>query len=86
MADKSIIVIGAGMGGAHGFVGMPNKKVNLLASAFGRGWEMTLPGLANFCMVGQWATSAGSLFSNALSGRTAFKTLRKQQGRKFTAG
>ena len=47
---------------------------------------MTLPGLANFCMVGQWATSAGSLFSNALSGRTAFKTLRKQQGRKFTAG
>jgi hypothetical protein len=35
----------------------------------------TLPGLSNFYMVGQWATSAGSLFSNALSGRTAIKLL-----------
>ncbi len=73
------------MGGSHGFMGMPNKEVNILASAFGKGWEMTLPGLSNFYMVGQWATSAGSLFSNALSGRTAIKTLCKQQGKKFTA-
>jgi len=46
---------------------------------------MTLPGLSNFYLAGQWATSAGSLFSNALSGRTAIKTLCKQQGKKFTA-
>jgi hypothetical protein len=30
MASKSIIIIGAGMG-------MPDKKVNILASAFGKG-------------------------------------------------
>ncbi len=71
------------MGGSHGFVGMPNKKVNILASALGKGWEMTLPGLSQFYLVGQWATSAGSLFSNALSGRTAVKTICKQQGKKF---
>ncbi len=63
---------------------MPNKKVNILASASGKGWEMTLPGLFNFYLVGQWATSAGSLFSNALSGRTAIRSLCKQQGKKFT--
>ncbi len=64
---------------------MPNKKVSILASAFGKGWQMTLPGLSHFFMVGQWATCAGSLFSNALSGRTAIKTLCKQQGKKFIA-
>jgi len=73
------------MGGSHGFVGMPNKKVNILASAFGKGWEMTLPGLANFYLVGQWATSAGALFSNALSGRTAIRTICKQQGKRFVS-
>lgn len=71
------------LGGSHGFASVPNKKVNLLASVFGKGWEMTLPGLANFLMAGQWATSAGSLFTNALSGRTAIKTLCKQQGKRF---
>lgn len=73
------------MGGSHGFAGRPNKKVNLLASAFGKGWEMTLPGLSRFYLVGQWATCAGSLFSNALSGRTAIRTICKQQGRRFVA-
>jgi phytoene dehydrogenase-like protein len=74
------------MGGSHGFVGMPTRKVNLLASVFGIGWEMTLPGLTNFYLVGQWATSAGSLFTNALSGRTAIRTLCRRQGRKFVTG
>ncbi len=46
--------------------------------------KMTLPGLSHFYMVGQWATSAGSLFSNALSGRVVIKTLCKQQGKRFT--
>ncbi len=64
---------------------MPNKKVNILASAFGKGWEMTLPGLSQSYLVGQWATSAGSLFSNALSGRTAIKSICKEQGKQFVA-
>jgi len=63
---------------------MPDKKVNILASVFGKGWEMTLPGLSNFYTVGQWATSAGALFSNALSGRAVIRSLCKQQGKKFT--
>ena len=71
------------MGGTHGFVGMPNKKVSIVASAFGKGWEMTLPGLSSFYLVGQWATSAGALFSNALSGRTALRTICKQEGKRF---
>ncbi len=65
---------------------MSNKKLNILASAFGKGWEMTLPGLSNLYMVGQWATSAGALFSNVLSGRTAIKTICRQQGRRFVTG
>jgi hypothetical protein len=32
---------------------MPNKKVNILAGAFGRGWETTLPGLSHFYLAGQ---------------------------------
>jgi len=74
------------MGGSHGFVGMPNKKVNIVASAFGKGWEMTLPGLSHFLMVGQWATCAGALFSNALSGRVAIKRICKEQDKKFVTG
>jgi hypothetical protein len=83
MAEKSIIIIGAGMGATHGFVGMPNKKVNIMASVFGKGWETTLPGLSDFYMVGQWATSAGALFSNVRSGRTVIKSICKQQGKRF---
>jgi hypothetical protein len=30
---------------------------------------MTLPGLKNFYFAGVWASMAGSLFSNALSGK-----------------
>jgi len=47
------------------------------------GWETTLPGLAGFYMAGQWVTSAGALFSNALSGRTVIKSICRQEGRKF---
>ena len=46
---------------------------------------MTRPGLSDFLMVGQWATSAGALFSNALSGRTAIKILCQRHGKKFIA-
>jgi phytoene dehydrogenase-like protein len=71
------------MGGTHGFAGMPNRKANIIKSLIGKGQETTLPGLSNFHMVGQWVTSAGALFSNALSGRNVIKTICKQEGRKF---
>jgi hypothetical protein len=82
MADPSIIIIGAGRGGPHGFVGTPGKKM----SVFGRGWETTLPGLSDFYVAGRWASSAGPLFSNALSGRTASKAICKQEGKKLVTG
>lgn len=71
------------MGGTHGFAGMPNRKANIIKSLIGKGQETTLPGLSGFHMVGQWATSAGALFSNALSGRNVVKTICKQEGGKF---
>ena len=37
--------------------------------------DSTLPGLTNFHMVGTWATSAGALFANALSGKTIIESL-----------
>ncbi len=71
------------MGGTHGFAGMPNKKANIIKSLIGKGLETTLPGLSNFHLVGQWVTSAGALFSNALSGRNVMKTICEQGRKKF---
>ncbi len=71
------------MGGTHGFANMPNKKTSIIGSLIGRGQETTLPGLSHFHFVGQWVTSAGALFSNALSGRNIIKTLCKQEGKEF---
>jgi phytoene dehydrogenase-like protein len=73
------------MGETHGFANMPNKKFNMLASLFGQEMETGLPGLANFYLVGDWATSAGALFANALSGKTVLKTICKNDGKIFTA-
>ena len=44
---------------------------------------MTLPGLSGFYFVGVWASMAGSLFGNALSGRRAIQALCKREGKKF---
>lgn len=73
------------MGGTHGFAGMPNKKANFIASLAGRGQETTLPGLSHFYMTGQWVTSVGALFSNALSGRSVIKAICRQEGKKFVS-
>ena len=72
------------MGGTHGFVNMPNKKPDFLASLFKHG-DMLLPGLDNFYFVGIWATSAGALFINAHSGKKAVKLICKKDGRRFTS-
>jgi hypothetical protein len=47
---------------------------------------MTLPGLSGFYFVGVWASMAGSLFGNALSGRRAIQALCRRAGRKFRTG
>jgi len=44
---------------------------------------MMVPGLINFYFVGVWATSAGALFVNALSGRKAIKHICKLDNKKF---
>jgi hypothetical protein len=59
------------MGGTHGFANMPKKKASFWSGIQGAGGEMTLPGLQGFYFVGVWASMAGSLFSNALSGKRA---------------
>ena len=62
------------VGGTHGFLSMPNKKFNPLSMVLGK-LDSTLPGLSNFYLVGTWATSAGALFANALSGKKIIKLL-----------
>jgi phytoene dehydrogenase-like protein len=71
------------MGGTHGFANMPNKQMNIFGSLIGRGQETTLPNLSGFHLVGQWVTSAGALFANALSGRNLIKALCKEERKKF---
>lgn len=70
------------MGGSHGFMTLPAKKFSPMKMLCGRGYA-TLPGLADFYQVGAWATEAGALFSNALSGRKTIAHLCKQHGKTF---
>lgn len=63
------------MGGTHGFANFPVRKASIWSGLKGSGGEMTLPGLQNFYFVGVWASMAGSLFGNALSGRNAVRAL-----------
>ena len=67
------------MGGTHGFANMPTKKASIWSGLRGAGGDMTLPGLDRFYFVGVWASMAGSLFGNALSGRLAIQALCKRQ-------
>jgi hypothetical protein len=43
----------------------------------------TLPGLQNFFFTRQWVTSMGSLFSNALTGKTVVQKICRQCGIRF---
>ncbi|MDI6618312.1 MAG: hypothetical protein QME45_06490 [Clostridiales bacterium] len=72
------------MGGTHGFANPPKKKPDILNSLFSSK-DMTITGLDNFYFVGVWATSAGALFLNALSGKKAIKRLCKNERRKFNS-
>jgi phytoene dehydrogenase-like protein len=74
------------MGGTHGFANMPNKKASIWSGIRGAGGDMTLPGLSGFYFVGVWASLAGSLFGNALSGKRAIQALFKRAGTEFRSG
>ncbi|MHB0937900.1 MAG: phytoene desaturase family protein [Armatimonadota bacterium] len=73
------------MGGTHGFANMPKKPFNVFKSLSAGGMETTLPGLERFHFAGAWATSAGALFMNALSGRVVLQAICKEEGKRFTA-
>lgn len=71
------------MGGTHGFANFPKIKASIWSGLSGAGGGLTLPGLDGFYFVGVWASLAGSLFGNALSGRRAIKALCERAGKKF---
>ncbi len=77
------------MGGTQGHNNYPSKYKdltdirNVLDFLFGWNRMFTLPGLNNFYFAGQWVTSMGSLFSNALSGRTVVEKICRRCGVKF---
>jgi hypothetical protein len=73
------------MGGTHGFANFPNRKATIWSGLRGAGGDMTLPRLAGFYFVGVWASLAGSLFGNALSGKRAIRALCSKDGKKFLA-
>lgn len=72
------------MGGTSGHSNYPNKEFSILGDVLGLEQRYTLPGLKNFYMAGQWVTSAGALFMNALSGRSVVQKICQQSGVKFT--
>ena len=74
------------MGGVHGFNNMPVKKMTMAGSLGPRSWLTTLPGLGHFYFAGVWATSAGALFANALSGRRVIEQICRNEGRRFVTG
>jgi phytoene dehydrogenase-like protein len=71
------------MGGTEGHNNFPNKGFSYLGDVLGLDQRYTLPGLKNFFLAGQWVTSAGALFLNALSGKTVVQKICKQCGVKF---
>jgi phytoene dehydrogenase-like protein len=68
------------MGGTEGHNNFPNKGFSYMGDVLGLEQRYTLPGLKNFFLVGQWVTSAGALFMNALSGKTVVQKICKQCG------
>ncbi len=73
------------VGGTHGFQSGPKKEFSVRSLLTG-GLNSTLPGLSDFYLVGTWATAAGALFANALSGRRTIETICKRDGKAFASG
>jgi len=72
-------------GGTMGLGFVPKRKISVTGSVFGKSLNSTLPGLSDFYFAGTWATSAGALFMNALSGKRVVQGLCKADGRTFTS-
>jgi phytoene dehydrogenase-like protein len=78
------------MEGTQGHNNYPNKYNdltdirNVLDFMFGLNRMFTLPGLSNFFFAGQWVTSMGSLFSNALTDKAVVQKICKECGVKFS--
>ena len=72
------------MGGTLGHNNYPRKYESpadirqVLDFMLGLNRIFTLPGLQNFFFTGQWVTSMGSLFSNALTGKTVVQKICQQ--------
>ncbi len=69
-------------GSFMGYQAWPVPHQTMLEALTGKGLSKTLPGLANFAMVGQWAAGLG-LPNVAAMGRRAIAALCKQDGRRF---
>jgi len=63
----------------------PHRKFSPFGGATGDRRMMTLPGLSQFYFAGTWATNAGALFLNALSGRRVVQAICRSDGRKFVS-
>jgi phytoene dehydrogenase-like protein len=72
-------------GGTMGLGIYPNKKMSFVSAILGAGRVSTLPGLSDFYFAGTWATSAGALFMNALSGKRVIQSICRRDKRDFTA-
>lgn len=70
------------MGGTHGFANFPKKKPDFIGGLFNNK-DMIIPGLDHFYFAGVWATSAGALFLNALSGKKVIKRICKKEKIRF---
>ena len=75
------------MGGTQGWFNLPNRKLDfsMREELSDKKFKTTLPGLSNFYFVGVWATSMGSLFHNASSGKTIIRRICKNDGKEFKA-
>jgi phytoene dehydrogenase-like protein len=77
------------MGGTLGHNNYPRKYKSssdirqVLDFMLGLNRTYTLPGLQNFFFTGQWVTSMGSLFSNALTGKTVVQKICQQSKVRF---
>jgi len=67
----------------HSFANMPKKPFDFVGSILGINMNLTLPGLIHFYFAGAWATSAGALFMNALSGKRVVQRICRQEHRRF---
>lgn len=70
------------VGSFKGYQAWPVPGQKILDALTGKGLSKTLPGLANFYMVGQWAGGIG-LPNVAAMGRQTIATICKQDGRRF---